>query len=236
MVDVSSLNPFGNISIGGASLWGSIGIIILIALLILGCIGYLVFRSVVNKQYWINIEVHRLIGGTPMRVGVYRAKEVPMGMAGDKLWRVAPNGFTMPFKIVKWLPVGKIQSAPRMWKYWLREDGEWINYADANLDELSKRMGAKFVSEDMRLQRLATDRLLEQRLMDKSFWDRWKDTIMTVIFFLVITVCMIIIFYQFGKFLDHAQLLIDKITEGLEMVQGTCQPISKGGTQGLIPA
>ena len=57
--------------------------------------------------------------------------------------------------------------------YYIREDGEWINFKQINIDEESRKMNVKFVQEDMRLQRLATERILEQRLLNKSFWEKY---------------------------------------------------------------
>ena len=138
------------------------------------------------------------MGGVPQRVATYSAREVSFGMAGDRLWKVAPLGM-FKFRTIKWIPVGKLQSAPRLFKYWIREDGEWINYQDKDIDEISKKMGVRFVQEDMRLQRLATERLLEQRMLDKTWWQKWESTIMTIMMFLVVAICMVIMFYQFGK-------------------------------------
>lgn len=179
-----------------------------------------------------------------MRVATYCAKEIPFGMAGDKLWRVCGLGMLSKFKVVKWLPVGKLQSAPRVWKYWIREDGEWINYVDENLDDVSKKMGIRFVQEDMRLQRLATERLLEQRLMNKTFWEKWGTTIMMIIVFLVVAICMVIIFYQWSKLLDK-QMQIDQVQ--LETAKILLRVFGEnyinnalnqtgGSVQGLIPA
>jgi hypothetical protein len=177
-----------------------------------------------------------------MRVAIYSAREVPFGMAGDKMWRVSWAGM-FKFKTIKWLPIGKLQSAPRLWKYWIREDGEWINYQDSNIDEVSKKMGVKFVNEDMRLQRLATERLLEQRLLNKTFWEKWGTTIMMIIVFLVIAICMVIIFYQFSKLMDkfsaveQTQLEIAKVllkTFGESYINQATNGTG-GGIQGLIP-
>jgi len=236
-IDVNSLNPFANVSVGGMGKYGAIAVIIIIALVIIGAIALLIYWRTVKKRYWITIEVSRLIGGNPMRVATYQAREVPFGMAGDKLWKVATGIFK---KTVKWLPVGKIQSAPRVWKYWIRQDGEWINYQDGDLDEVSKKMGVRFVQEDMRLQRLATERLLEQRLMNKTFWEKWGTTVMMIILFLVIAICMVIIFYQFGKLLDKfsqvegVQLETAKILYKVfgENYGGS---LNASGVSGLIP-
>lgn len=238
-VSISDLNPLGDINLGShLGTMGGIFLVIGIAVVILGMIAGIIYWYAVKKQYWINIECSRMIGGHPMRVAIYTAKEVPFGMAGDKLWRVASAGM-WKFKAVKWLPVGKIQSAPKMWKYWIREDGEWINYQDANLDEISKNMGIRFVQEDMRLQRLATERLLEQRLLNKTFWEKWSSTIMMVILFLVISVCMVIIFYQWSKLLDKMMQIVSTQDMTTKVIVKYCGNQvfnqSTGGVSGLVP-
>ena len=195
------LNPFSNLGGGSISTYGSVALIVTIVIAILGLVGFLVYWRTVKKSYWIKIHVFRLIGNIPTRVAIYSAREIPFGMAGDKLWKVAPSGM-WKIKAIKWLSVGKIQTAPREFWYYIREDGEWINFALKDLNKVSKDAGIRFVTEDMRLQRLATERLLEQRLMKKSFWDQWGSTIMLVILFLVMAVSMVIIFFQFGKLLE----------------------------------
>lgn len=243
-VSLSTINPLSSINLGTSiGKLGSIALVIGIAVVVLGLGAFLVYWRIVRKNYWITIEVSRMIGGHPQRVAIYSAKEVPFGMAGDKLWRVTSAGM-WKLKTVKWLPVGKLQSAPRVWKYWIREDGEWINYMDSNIDEVSKQMKVRFVNEDMRLQRLATERLLEQRLLDKTFWERWQTVIMTVILFLVIAVCMILIFFQFSKLLEKfgeitavqsqtSKVMLKVFGEGYFQ---SAQNMTTGGVEGLIPA
>jgi len=243
MPDASSLNPFANINLGASTgSLGAIAVIIVIAVIIIGLIGFLIYWRSVKKAYWIKVHVFRLIGNVPTRVAIYDAREVPFGMAGDKLWKVAPSGM-FKFKVIKWLPCGKIQTAPREFWYYIREDGEWINFSLKDLNEMQRLAGVRFVSEDMRLQRLATERLLEQRLMNKTFWEKYGTIIMTVIFFLVISVCMVIIFYQFGKIQDQ-QLENEKVqfetakillrVFGDNYINNALN--SSGGSGSLIPA
>lgn len=241
-VSLASVNPLANIGgIGSLGTLASILIVVAIAVVILGLGAFLVYWRIVKKNYWINIEVSRLIGGIPQRVATYSAREIAFGMAGDKLWKVASAGI-WKLKAIKWLPVGKLQSAPRLWKYWIREDGEWINYIESNLDEVSKKMGVRFVNEDMRLQRLATERLLEQRLLDKTWWEKWGTTMVMIIVFLVVAICMVIIFYQFSKLLDKfrevagVNLEISKVLLRVfgENYMNNAQNMT-GGTSGLVP-
>lgn len=229
----------GNIGKGGGGNFGMILLVFFIAVFVLGIIGFFIYMQSTKKKFYIRIKVFRDVGNVPTEIANFRAREIPFGMAGDKLWKVAPNNaIGMMFKVVKWLPVGQLQTKPNEFWYWIRKDGEWINYIQSNIDKISGEMGVKFVQEDMRLQRLATDKLLEQRLMDKSFWDKWGNTIMTVIFFLVIAVCMVIIFYQFSKILDKLSPLIEQlITSNLQMAKAcNINLTATGGGTGLIPA
>ena len=239
MVDVSDINPFADISLGGKL--GSVGSILLvfsIAVIILGLIGFFIYNRHTKKQYWIIIHVFRLIGNIPTRVAIYNAKEVPFGMAGDRLWKVA-TGF-LKLKAIKWLPVGKIQTAPREFWYYIREDGEWINFSLNDLNDIQKKAGIRFVQEDMRLQRLATERLLEQRLMDKTFWEKWGTTVMLIIVFMVVAVCMVVIFFQFSKILDKfAQVSSTNLETSRILLkvfgQNFLNSSVGGATSGLVP-
>lgn len=236
---LSQYNPLK--SVGGGFSMGTFAmglLIFMVVVLILGALGFWIFVNSTKKAYFLRIKVFRNVGNVPTQIAEYRAREIPMGMAGDKLWRVAPNGaLAMAFKVVKWLPVGTKQTAKNEFWYWIREDGEWINFIMSDIDEISRQMGVKFTQEDLKLQRLATDRLLEQRLMDKTFWEKYGNIIMTVIFFLVIAVCMVIIFYQWSKLLDKMAPMFDALTKAMGYVQNVCPAFtnSTGGTSGLIP-
>lgn len=244
MVDAGSLNPLSNVNIGGnLGTFGGIALVVVIVVVLLALIGLLVYMQFVKKQYYLRIHVFRLVGNVPTRVAIYCAKEVPFGMAGDKLWRVAPNKFMQkPFKIIKWLPTGKIQTAPNEFWYYIRpQDNEWINFTLKDIGKEQEEMGVKFVNEDMRLQRLATERLLEQRLMNKDFWEKWGTTIMMIIVFLVIAVCMVIIFYQWGKLLDKMTPLVQTMDAGMRIIVNKCgdgfvQNAINQTNGGLIPA
>jgi hypothetical protein len=60
---------------------------------------------------------------------------------------------------------------------------------------------------------------------------------MLIIFFLVIAICMVLIFYQFGKLLDRLTPLINTIDAGLKLVVNKCGEgyLNNTGVTGLIP-
>lgn len=228
-VGLGELNPFGGFSMGGVGVVGNVLIVIVIALLVIGIVGFFIWYFTVKKAYYIKIHVFKLVGNSPTRINLLRAKEVPFGRAGDKLWRVAPGkGLSMMFKIIKWLPPGKFQSAPNEFWYWIREDGEWINFTPTNVDTKSREMEIKFVQEDMRLQRLATEKLLEQRLLAKSFWEKYGIVIGYVVFFLVITVSMVIIFYQWSDIITGTNQVLAQVANLLEKAEASKSLVPTG--------
>ena len=215
MVDLAATakDTFG---IGGINMSaGSIGqvmMIIVIVLVIFGLIGWLVYWKKQQQAFKYKIHVYKKVGNTPTRIGYYKAREVAMGRAGDYLWLVKG--------INKYLPVPILQSAPNEYWFWIREDGEWINFSLEDLDESSKKAGVKYLHQDMRMQRLATDRLLEQRLMKKSFWEQYGMIIAYVVFFLVLSIAMVVIFYQYGEVVDKTGFLVDRVGALMDKANG----------------
>jgi len=228
MPSINDINPLTNFRLPSIGTVGSILLLITLAGIVVILVAVIAFILITKKTFWIKIHVFRLIGNTPTRVAIFKAKEENVGRAGDKLWRVAPSGLGMPFKIIKWLPVGKYQTASAEFWYWIRQDGEWINFTLSDLDKQSEKLNIKFIQEDMRLQRLATERLLTERFLKKSFWERYGPLIMYLIFFLVITVAMVIIFFQWSKIVEQISNLVSIIENVLETQQTA--------STGLIPA
>ena len=200
---------------------GQVVILIVLGIVIVGLIGWFFYWKATQRAFKYRIHLYKKVGNTPTRIAFHQAREIPMGRAGDYLWFVKG--------IKKYLPVPIIQSAPNEFWFWVREDGEWINFGMEDLDESSKKAGVKYLHQDMRMQRLATDRLLEQRLMKKSFWEQYGMVIAYVVFFLVIAISMSIIFYQYGGVVERTAELIS--------ITGNLMDKANGGPSAeLIPA
>jgi hypothetical protein len=228
---LSTINPLKDAQIGSLSTFASIGLVIGIVIIIMFLILVIIWMYFIKRQYWITIKVFRNIGNNPTHVATYKAREVHFGFAGDKIWRVAPSSpLSMAFQIIKWIPVGKFQTAPREFWYWIRKDNEWVNFRPVDIDVVSGNMGVEFIQEDMRLQRLATEKILEQRLLNKTFWEKYGLIVGYLVFFLVITVAMIIIFYQWSKLIDKMNPLVSMIADAYSK----CQASSNTPTS-LIP-
>lgn len=202
MVDASNLNPFSNFDIGMGTFANVLIVIAIVTLILIG-IAVLVLLIINKRRYKYKIPLYATVGNTPTRVANYKARDYPIGGAGDSLWYVA--------KMKKYLPPATIQTAPREYPHWEREDGEWINFGLTDLNDEQKKFNIKFIHQDMRSNRIAIDRLLESRFMKKSFWEKYGLIVSYILFFLVLTVAMVIIFYQFATVVEKMGLLVDKM-------------------------
>jgi len=201
MVSTADLNPISNFELGGI---GMALLIFFLAILIVGLIGLGLFMWLNNKKLKYKVPLYKMIGGKAMKTGMYKARDFKIGFAGDKLWYVP--------KAKKYIPCGTIQSAPSEYIHFERSDGEWINIGFGDIDEEMQTAGARYIDQDMRATRIAISNLLEQRFKGKeSFWDKYGNMIAQVIFYMIVCICIVVIFYQFSTIIDKMSLLFDKI-------------------------
>jgi uncharacterized membrane protein len=220
MVSIQDINPFKNFGID----IGTIGFVLLVffvAILILGLVGVLIFVILNKKRYNKTIPLYKKIGSATLRVAIYKARDYKIGNAGDKLWYVKT--------VKKYIPPATLQTAPNEYSHFERSDGEWINISLPDIDEKMKRMGVKYIHQDMRANRVAINTLLDLRFTNKSWWEKYGHMIMNVIFYLVVAIAMVIIFYQWSDIVTKTANLLDKII--------ALEDQRRAGTpEGIIPA
>jgi len=204
MVSLGNINPFGKFDLSMGFVGNALALFLIVVLIFAG-IGWLIYWRITSKAYFIKIPLYRLVGNKPTRVAIYRARKFSISRAGDILWFVKG--------VKKFIAPATIQSAPNEFLHWEREDGEWINFGLGDLDEDQKRAGVKYIHQDMRSQRIATSNILEQRLVNKGFWDKYKDMIVHLVFYLVVMICMIVIFWQWSKITADVGGLVNTLIE-----------------------
>lgn len=222
---ISDLNPLADISLGLGDKWNII-VAIFIAFVILALLGVLIWWLIERRKWKIRIPVYQKIGNVPTRIAILKAKIVPFGKAGDCLWFAKGKGTK------KWLPPATLQSAPNEYPHYIREDLEWINFVMADLDEIQKRAGIKYIATDMKLSRLATDQLLEQRHVKTGFLEKWGVVIGYAIFFLIITIALVIFFHQYSKTVE----LLNEVITKADAIMTKAAKIGGSGSAALIPA
>lgn len=226
--DLNPLNLIGDFQIGGIGRFGTFLLIILIVFMILGGLIVLIALWYRNRQYKYTIPLFANVGNKPTRIGKYKAKPVSIGRAGDKLWFVKG--------VKKWIPPATIQSASNEFWHWVREDGEWINFSMDDLDEHSKKAGVHYIQQDMRSNRLATEKLLENTLIKKKFWEKYGMVIGYVVFFLLLSVAMVIIMYMFGETVEAMGRVIDRTNSLLGRADEILRLAKGEEPSGIVPA
>lgn len=179
---------FGSLGFGGGGggvlgtsmIW--IGIIVFLFIAIGGFVIWWVVRKSYNKEVW----VFKKIGGLPMLNLKDKGKLMAFGMAGDRLLQLQ--------KVKKYLSPPQIQMGKELYWYWEREDGEYVNFSLADIDEVQKKAGAYFVDTDMRMQRLGIEKNLRDRLERKSWLEKYGTIVAGVIFVIMVTVCLVVLF------------------------------------------
>lgn len=217
-VSLAGASPISNFSLGSLGM----GLLIFfVSLMFLGIVGFGIYMYVQKKQLKYTIPLHKKIGGRVIKIGIFKAKDVKIGMAGDKLWFVP--------KAKKWISPATLQTAPNEYTHFEREDGEWINIDYPDIDEDMKKMGVKYVSQDMRSQRISIGNILEDRFKDKkSWWEKYGHLVTHVIFYFVVCIALVVIFYQWGDIIDRTNALLDKLIQ--------IQDLNTPETVGVVPA
>jgi len=222
MPDLSSINPFSNFNIGLGTL-GNILLLGFLALLVVGGVGVLIIIIVYKKRYIYKIPLWKTVNGRGQQIAEYKAKPISISKAGDRLWYVG--------KIKKFISPATIQSGINKFHHWQRSDGEWINFEVGDLDANQKRAGVKYIHQDMRATRVATANLLEQRLMNKGFWDKYGDMIIHIIFYLIICISLVVIFWQWSGIVEKTGELVSELQTAQERMIKL-----NGGDSGVVPA
>lgn len=221
---------FGLGTIGTVAIW--ILLSLMVFGLILAVILWIYFKKVYNQQSWILGNV----GGKSMLKLVDKGRYIRFGMAGDKLFRLR--------KSKKYLSPPTIQTGKNLWLFWERKDGELINIGLGDVDEQMRLAGAYFVDTDMRMQRLGIEKNLRDRLMKESWFSKYGSTIAGVIFVILVTVALVVLFSKLVDVAGAMDKMAGSVKEMADVVekyysvrvggQAPSDIINGGG--GLVPA
>ena len=163
------------------------------------CVGLVMFLGIFYFFQYIKfnkyIVVFKKVNNVPTIIRKDKAKLERLGLGGD-FW-------LMCRKYKKTLPRPSIEIAKNTYWFYEREDGEWINFRLEDIDASQKEAKAHYVEEDMRLQRLGIQKNLEARFRKDGFWKKHGATIMFVMFVMIVTVCLVVLFGKLAGLWDQ---------------------------------
>jgi len=152
-----------------------------------GIWGYWAWYS--NKKFNKTIRAFQKVGSDVALIITCKGMFQRVGNAGD-FWLVLKGG------LKKTLPRPRKQMAPNEFWYFIRDDGEWVNFSLKDFDAEMRKAGAYFVDEDMRLQRLGIQKNLQERFQKISFWDKYGGMIMNLMYMVVTVVLLVVLFKE----------------------------------------
>lgn len=188
-------------------------IVVFIAFAILGLITALVLYYIYLRSFKNIAHIYKEVQGKTQLVLVDKFKQIKLGNAGDVIIKLK--------KAKKILPFPNIQSGKRLYLFYVTSDGEWYNIGVENFNTKRKELGLHFTDADMRYSRLAIEEAMKQKLTLKSFWDKYGGMITYGMFVLLITICLVVLFSQGGKFYDGMIRSVEAMTHYTEMVAQT---------------
>lgn len=196
---------------------GTWAIYIIGGLLLAAASIFAIYYAIQYFKWNKNILLFKKIGNRDIPVQTDKAMFQRIGNSGDYWLKTK--------KLKKTLPRPKIEMGKNTFWFYEREDGEWINFELADIDAQMKKAGAYYVDEDMRLQRLGIGKNLELRLIKQTFWQKYGATIMLVIFVLLVTICLVVLFQKMtdnwkvaaetAKAIEHMAAAVEQMSKNI---------------------
>lgn len=174
-----------------------LAVVVFILFFVAIAIAVIYFASF-NKK----IILYKKINGIYIPIRKYACRHINIAKTGEGVWQVGrlfPRYVEKPIKYVK---------KNEAWYYEREADGEWINFGLGDIDNKLKEMNVEIVPSDLKMQRVNLGRWLEQR-KKQGFWEKYGDKIINLVFYILMTFCLIIIIAQMGGVVDKAKQYMD---------------------------
>ena len=201
MVDITGTITGVIPEFGGSSTFNFITWLI-ISLIFIGIIGTTIWFILNRMKFNKKIIIWERINGQFEPTGKDRAREMKLSI-GDNIFYIKKHN--------KYLPSPCIQTGRRTYYYWIRDDGEWINFKPGDFDEQARTLGAKFLDKEMRYARTQVQKGLKDRFDKPGFWKQYGLLVFSLVFIVVMGMM--------------AWLLFDKWIEGLRVVPNILEKV-----------
>lgn len=169
-------------------------LLFIFAIIIISVIAYFV---VMKKKFNKKVIIFEKVNGRFEPNVKDRGMLMRYGTGGDQVFYLK--------KLKKYLPVPELQTGRNTFWFFLRQDGELINFTPRDFDEQSRTMGAKFLDKEMRYARVSLQSHWKERYDKPKFWEKYGGLIVNLMAILIV---MIFLF-----------LIIDKIFDSLSKVE-----------------
>ena len=202
-------------------------LVAVIFIVVIGAVAYLVIKRLkFNKKIIIWERINQNF--EPTRKDW--AMEMKLSLIGDTIFYLKGHK--------KYIPNPSFQVGRRTYHYFIREDGEWINFRFEDFDESSRTMGAKFLDKEMRFARTQIQKGLGDRYDKPGFWKQYGLLVVSIAFIVVVGMMFWLSLDKFidiigatANILDKLEPLLDRSDDILVSIDNVCT-----GGSGYIPA
>jgi len=199
--------------------WGAWIIVIII---FSALIGFGVWFFIREKKFNKKIVVFEKIGNRFEPTMNDKAMEVKFSTGGDTIFYLR--------KSKKYLPNPRIQTGKRTYWYWIREDGEWINFGPGDFDADARQLHAHFLDKEMRFARTQIQKGLRERYDKPGFWKQYGTLVLSLSFIALIGALTWMLFDKWialagatNAGVETAAKVMDKANQILSSMNNICQ-------------
>ena len=203
---------------------------LLIFIVVLALCGVAVYFVIRGLKFKYKIVKWEKINGQFQPSGKDRAMEVPVGKSGDRALYLAKNR--------KIIPTPSLQTGRRTYYFFIREDGEWINFTPGDFDAEARAMGSKFLDKEMRYARIGLQGTMKDRYEKPGFWEKHGQMIINISVFAIVGVILWLIAREVVNMISNLNPVLDKtseLVEQLKQLTGAIDVVKSGGS-GFVPA
>jgi len=196
-----------SISLKGVTSFAMIAIITLLVVIVVGSIfAWWAFSYINKKKFYIKIQLFEKINGRYRPTRVLKAMELTYSDTGEKAI------FIKDLKRYRAKPTAQMGENT----YWLALDDEnnLVNIEMQDIDFLMREMNVETTETESRANRIAFQKALGDRLKTKeSFWAKYGDTIMKIVYIVLISIAIVFILAKVGNIIGSISGLIDQMTK-----------------------
>lgn len=204
-------------------------LVFLVFIVVCAAIGGLVYFLIMRKRFNKTIVVFEKVGKTIEVTRREKAMVQNLTRGGDSIF--------VTNKSKKYLPSPQIQTGRNTYWFYIREDGEWINFGIEDIDVLMRTMKAQYLDKEMRYNRTALQSLMKERYQKVTFWDKFGGLIVWTVY---LAITGIMVYLVFDKFIDVSASIAGamdtaaKVLEESKRILATIEELKSTG--GLAPA
>ncbi len=197
--------------LSGSFIFGLLTYIILfIVFLVIAVV--LVYFVIMRLRYNKKIIIFEKINGQFEPTRRDKAMLIRHGKIGDTILFIR--------KLKKYLPTPTLQVGRNTYYFFMRKDGELINFSFADFDKQSQELGVKFLDIEMRYARTSLENTLKERYNRPKFWQQYGALMINIA---VIVVIMVFLWLIVDKMIE----LVSNINQVMELATGVLDETQK---------